>query len=120
MPPMPHIPHMPPIPHMPLSRDIEKTAVLENVHPLWVSPSIHADKPICRIASARARRRTQQAAPSLSPLATGEAAWLPCIALTGRESVGRALCVTDLRDDATSWGMYVAQLRDRRQVRTLR
>jgi len=34
--------------------------------------------------------------------------------------VGRALCVTNLRNDATSWGMYVAQLRDRRQVRTIR
>jgi hypothetical protein len=28
--------------------------------------------------------------------------------------------VTNLRDNATSWGMYVAQLRDRRQVRTIR
>jgi hypothetical protein len=38
----------------------------------------------------------------------------------GRESVGLVLCVTDLRDNATSWGMYVAQLGDRRQVRTIR
>jgi len=29
-------------------------------------------------------------------------ACLPCNALMGRESVGQALCVTNLRDDATS------------------
>ena len=37
-----------------------------------------------------------------------------------RESVGRALCGTNLRDNATSWGIYVAQLGDRRQDRTIR
>ena len=30
------------------------------------------------------------------------------------------LCVTNLRDNATSWGIYVAQLGDRRQDRTIR
>ena len=48
------------------------------------------------------------------------AAWLPCIALAGRDSVGRALCGTNLRDNATPWGIYVAQLGDRRQDRTIR
>jgi hypothetical protein len=38
---------------------------------------------------------------------------MPTGALTSRESVGRALCVTNLRDDATSWGMYLAKLGDR-------
>jgi hypothetical protein len=74
-----------------------------------------------------ARCQTMEVPPSLhdwddrqTPKSMSTTRWVPCIALTGRESVGRALCVTNLRDNATSWGMYVAQLGDRRQDRTIR